>query len=107
MPVPLWSRRLAKAADRIDAGERAESALRRARVLRRREASTLTLAGNQETLSWALREIADAATQRLFNRTSIIVQIALVVLVLVSAAIVCLMSVAVMSMLTQMVINLA
>ena len=104
-PVRKWSRRLDRAAQRIDAGEPVQSALRKARVMNRREASTLALANNHQSLSWALREIAESAMRRTFERASVLTQIAVVVLVLLTAAYVCLVAVAVMSTLAEWVMK--
>jgi hypothetical protein len=104
--VPLWSRRLAKAAQRIEAGEPIDKALRRARVIGRREASAIALASNRESLAWTLDEIAETATRRTWNRIAIIAQVATVLLVLAAAILVCLLALSVFSRLAQWTMQL-
>ena len=105
-PVASWSRRFARAAQRIDAGESVNNALYKARLLNRREASTLGLATNHQSFSWTLREISEAAMQRTFDRASALTQIAVVVIVLTAGVFVCLAAVGVISTLAQWVTDL-
>lgn len=101
--VPVWSRRLRRAAQRIDQGESVSSALRRSWLIGRREANTLTLATTPDAMAWSLREISTTATERSLAWASVWVQLLVVGMVLANACYVCLLAMGVIDILASLI----
>ncbi len=85
-PVPDWSRRLEKAQHRIEAGENFLSSLRQARILRSSESKLLSCATEAKSLANQLKWVAEEAFERSTLRSSILLQVLLVTMILIVGA---------------------
>jgi hypothetical protein len=107
VPMPGWSSRLIDAAMRLDSGAPLQAALSRAGLARSKEAEALALCANTASLPWALEELAASSLWRTFNRLSVLVQVLVVCIVLVSGMFVAFISLVVYSSMAAWITTLA
>ncbi len=68
MAVPIWSRKLRLAARKISSGLSLPDALAKSGILRRKEAASLTLCRDADSIAWAMHLLGYSLLERTLSR---------------------------------------